>query len=195
MSKMCGCLLLRHYITILIILNLSCLVSGIQCYQCSTSNDPVGSDSCGAYGKFDKDRHVSVECTSDESHTPGIFCVTVIKQGPREFIRESKVSNNWFDQYHLSSTYIYSILIVIYYVNYILLFLISANGRWRNVIRRCGLVSDTGSTSWCMAYATGELNWMEAIAKNVIVRKITVMYRKFEYKQPVNISCIYVHLL
>jgi len=75
-------------------LNLSCLVSGIQWYQCSTNSDPNGSDNCGSYGKFDKDRHVLVECTSDESHTLGTFCVKVIKQGPRGFISESIVSNN-----------------------------------------------------------------------------------------------------
>ncbi|XP_001948579.2 uncharacterized protein LOC100160183 [Acyrthosiphon pisum] len=95
-----------------LVLGLSFLhkVSGIKCYQCSTNSDPEGSDSCGAYGKFDKDRHVSVECTSDESHTPGTFCVKVTKQGPRGYITD---------------------------------------GRWRNVIRRCGLVSDTGVTGVC----------------------------------------------
>lgn len=93
MSKRCGCLLSRPYITILLRLNL-CLVCGIQCYQCSTSSDPKGSDNCGAYEKFHKDRHVSVECTSDESHTPGTFCVKVTKQGLRGFICESNVSNN-----------------------------------------------------------------------------------------------------
>lgn len=65
------------------------LVSGIQCYQCSTSSDPKGSDNCGAYEKFHKDRHIPVECTSDESHTPGTFCVKVTKQGLRGFICES----------------------------------------------------------------------------------------------------------
>jgi len=78
-------------------LNLSCLVSGIQCYQCSTSSDQKGSDNCGAYEKFHKDRHVPVECTSDESHTPGTFCVKVTKQGLRGFICESK---NLFYQNH-----------------------------------------------------------------------------------------------
>lgn len=72
---------------------MSCLVSGIQCYQCSTSSDPKGSDNCGAYEKFHKDRHVSVECTSDESHTPGTFCVKVTKQGLRGFICESKLKS------------------------------------------------------------------------------------------------------
>ncbi|CAH1723667.1 uncharacterized protein LOC114121341 [Aphis gossypii] len=97
---------------ILVVLGFSFLhkVSGIQCYQCSTSSDPKGSDNCGAYEKFHKDRHVSVECTSDESHTPGTFCVKVTKQGLRGFI--------W-------------------------------DGRWRNVIRRCGSVSDTGVTGVC----------------------------------------------
>ncbi|XP_050423844.1 uncharacterized protein LOC126835362 [Adelges cooleyi] len=82
----------------------------IQCYQCSTSSDAKGSDNCGAYEKFHKDRHIPVECTSDESHTPGTFCVKVTKQGLRGFI--------W-------------------------------DGRWRNVIRRCGSVSDTGVTGVC----------------------------------------------
>lgn len=61
-------------------------MNGIQCYQCSTSTDPKGSDNCGAYEKFHKDRHIPVECTSDESHTPGTFCVKVTKQGLRGFI-------------------------------------------------------------------------------------------------------------
>lgn len=79
------------YILKLFKLNLLYLVNGIQCYQCSTSADPKGSDNCGAYEKFHKDRHIPVECTSDESHTPGTFCVKVTKQGLRGFICESNV--------------------------------------------------------------------------------------------------------
>lgn len=74
---------------------LSSIVNGIQCYQCSTSSDPKGSDNCGAYEKFHKDRHIPVECTSDESHTPGTFCVKVTKQGLRGFICKLDVLNTY----------------------------------------------------------------------------------------------------
>lgn len=85
MAILCHALIqLIKYLSILICLY--SLVNGIQCYQCSTSSDPKGSDNCGAYEKFHKDRHISVECTSDESHTPGTFCVKVTKQGLRGFI-------------------------------------------------------------------------------------------------------------
>lgn len=76
------------------------LVYGIQCYQCSTSADPKGSDNCGAYEKFHKDRHIPVECTSDESHTPGTFCVKVTKQGLRGFICEFDCFKSKFLQYY-----------------------------------------------------------------------------------------------
>jgi hypothetical protein len=67
---------------------LSEIVAGeaIQCYQCSSGQDPKGEDSCGAYKKFDKSRHIAVECNSDESHTPGTFCMKITQQGPKGFI-------------------------------------------------------------------------------------------------------------
>ena len=37
-----------------------------------------------------------VECNSDESHTPGTFCVKIVKQGPRGFICENE------EQYHVN---------------------------------------------------------------------------------------------
>ena len=43
-------------------------------------------DNCGVYWPFESDRNVPVECNSDESHTPGTFCVKVTRQGPRGFI-------------------------------------------------------------------------------------------------------------
>ena len=43
-------------------------------------------DNCGVYWPFLPDRNVPIECNSDESHTPGTFCVKITKQGPRGFI-------------------------------------------------------------------------------------------------------------
>eukprot|EP00092_Neocalanus_flemingeri_P027787 GFUD01030163.1.p1 GENE.GFUD01030163.1~~GFUD01030163.1.p1 ORF type:complete len:163 (+),score=31.03 GFUD01030163.1:86-574(+) len=97
----------------------------IKCYQCSSTEDqrkPTGiwskdqysqdrfEDNCGVYWPFEEERNTPVECNSDESHTPGTFCVKIVKQGPRGFI--------W-------------------------------DGRWRQVIRRCASVSDTGVTGVC----------------------------------------------
>lgn len=61
-------------------------VESIRCYQCSSGQDPKGEDNCGAYDKFDKNKHISVECNSDESTTPGSFCMKVTQQGPKGFI-------------------------------------------------------------------------------------------------------------
>ncbi|GAB6029332.1 hypothetical protein CHUAL_005099 [Chamberlinius hualienensis] len=83
--------------------------SAIRCYQCSSDTDK-DNDVCGAYTAFDKVRNVPVECYSEDARTPGVFCVKVVKQGPRVFI--------W-------------------------------DGRWRTVIRRCALVSETGVTNYC----------------------------------------------
>ncbi|XP_075234774.1 UPAR/Ly6 domain-containing protein crok [Lycorma delicatula] len=82
----------------------------IQCYQCSSAEDGKGEDNCGAYDKFHKERHIAVECSSDESVTPGTFCMKLTQQGPRGFI--------W-------------------------------DGRWRQVIRRCASVAETGVTGVC----------------------------------------------
>ncbi|XP_022205879.1 uncharacterized protein LOC111062499 [Nilaparvata lugens] len=82
----------------------------VQCYQCSSAEDAEGEDNCGAYKKFNKDRHIAVECSSDESVTPGTFCMKITQQGPRGFI--------W-------------------------------DGRWRQVIRRCASVAETGVTGVC----------------------------------------------
>merc|ERR1711981_1251968 len=97
----------------------------IKCFQCSSTEDqrkPTGvwsldqytqnryEDNCGVYWPFEEERNTPVECNSDESHTPGTFCVKIVKQGPRGFI--------W-------------------------------DGRWRQVIRRCASVSDTGVTGVC----------------------------------------------
>ena len=73
----------------------------IKCFQCSSTEDqrkPTGvwsedhytqnryEDNCGVYWPFEPDRNVPVECNSDESHTPGTFCVKITRQGPRGFI-------------------------------------------------------------------------------------------------------------
>lgn len=81
----------------------------IRCYQCSSDTDKK-NDVCGAYTPFDSVRNVPVECYSEEARTPGIFCVKIVRQGPRGFV--------W-------------------------------DGRWRTVIRRCALVSETGVTAYC----------------------------------------------
>lgn len=47
-------------------------------------------DNCGVYWPFLPERNVPVECNSDESHTPGTFCVKIVKQGPRGFICEDE---------------------------------------------------------------------------------------------------------
>ncbi|XP_059057764.1 uncharacterized protein LOC131851296 [Achroia grisella] len=85
-------------------------VLSVRCYQCASSQDNKGEDTCGAYKKFDRDSHVAVECNSDESHMPGSFCMKLTQQGPKGFI--------W-------------------------------DGRWRQVIRRCASVADTGVTGVC----------------------------------------------
>ncbi|XP_076160273.1 UPAR/Ly6 domain-containing protein crok [Ptiloglossa arizonensis] len=58
----------------------------IRCYQCSSDTDPKGEDLCGAYQKFDKEKNIAIECSSEESHMPGTFCVKVTHQSPRGFI-------------------------------------------------------------------------------------------------------------
>lgn len=58
----------------------------VRCYQCASFQDPKGEDTCGAYKKFDRNSHVAVECNSDESHTPGSFCMKLTQQGPKGFI-------------------------------------------------------------------------------------------------------------
>lgn len=61
-------------------------IHAIKCYQCSSADDPEGEDNCGAYEDFYRDKHVAVECNSDESKTPGTFCMKITQQGPRGFI-------------------------------------------------------------------------------------------------------------
>lgn len=63
--------------------------NSIRCYQCASSQDEKGHDTCGAYKKFDKTQHIAVECNSEESHMPGSFCMKVTQQGPRGFICKS----------------------------------------------------------------------------------------------------------
>nr|KAF7413052.1 hypothetical protein H0235_012903 [Vespula pensylvanica] len=70
--------------TLLLFVTIGC--EAIRCYQCSSDTDQKDEDLCGAYGKFDKERNIPVECSSDESHTPGTFCVKLTQQSPRGFI-------------------------------------------------------------------------------------------------------------
>ncbi|CAD1478402.1 unnamed protein product, partial [Heterotrigona itama] len=58
-------------------------IQAIRCYQCSSDTDPKGEDLCGAYGKFDKEKNIAIECNSEESHMPGTFCVKITHQSPR----------------------------------------------------------------------------------------------------------------
>jgi len=119
--RLTDCLLLASLLASLCI----DLVRSIKCYQCSSTEDqrkPTGiwskdqfsqdrfEDSCGVYWPFEEARKTAVECNSDESHTPGTFCVKIVKQGPRGFI--------W-------------------------------DGRWRQVIRRCASLANTGVTGVC----------------------------------------------
>lgn len=63
---------------------------------------------------------------------PGSFCMKVIQQGPRGFICA------------------YSVIIVgCNYHAHVSYFLYTGDGRWRQVIRRCASVSDTGVTGVC----------------------------------------------
>merc|ERR1712141_555223 len=77
----------------------------IKCYQCASTEDqrkPTGiwskdrfaqdrfEDRCGVYWPFQEERNTPVECNSDESHTPGTFCVKIVKQGPRGFIWDGR---------------------------------------------------------------------------------------------------------
>ncbi|XP_063233985.1 uncharacterized protein LOC134537459 [Bacillus rossius redtenbacheri] len=70
------------------------VVSGgaIRCYQCSSGHgqEPKGEDNCGAYRKFDTSEHIAIECSSDESSTPGSFCMKVVQQGPKGFIWDGR---------------------------------------------------------------------------------------------------------
>lgn len=103
----------------------------IRCYQCSSQQDPKGIDSCGAYKRFNKTQHIAIECNSDESHMPGSFCMKVVQQGPRGFICEWCM-NCW------AGNLLYSFI-----------FISKGDGRWRQVIRRCASVADTGVTGVC----------------------------------------------
>merc|ERR1711868_245600 len=77
----------------------------IKCFQCSSTEDqrkPTGvwsldqytqdrfEDRCGVYWPFQEERNTPVECNSDESRTPGTFCVKIVKQGPRGFIWDGR---------------------------------------------------------------------------------------------------------
>lgn len=104
--------MINHYsILIIVLINLALYhqSTATRCYECSSAQNPK-EDTCGAYKDFEKEKHIPVECTSDESHTPGTFCMKITKQGPRGFI--------W-------------------------------DGRWRQVIRRCGSVAENGVTGVC----------------------------------------------
>ena len=97
------------------------------------------------YWPFEPERNVPVDCNSDESHTPGTFCVKIVKQGPRGFI--CKCQLNFKDHSNKILKAVSSFLFV--NVNYNYFYLMSGDGRWRQVIRRCASVSDTGVTGVC----------------------------------------------
>ena len=96
------------------------------------------------YWPFEPERNVPVDCNSDESHTPGTFCVKVVKQGPRGFICKFN-----FGSIYKCAKYKIMIcgrpdMIIIYICVWCI-----GDGRWRQVIRRCASVSDTGVTGVC----------------------------------------------
>lgn len=105
----------------------------IRCYQCSSEQDPKGVDSCGAYKRFNKTQHIAIECNSDESHMPGSFCMKVVQQGPRGFICKCLAF----------SLKCFFMLLIIVIENFL------GDGRWRQVIRRCASVAETGVTGVC----------------------------------------------
>ena len=102
----------------------------IRCYQCSSDQDRKGFDSCGAYKKFNRTEHIPIECNSEESHMPGSFCMKVVQQGPRGFICKL-----WLFRSNYCGNKKY--------------YCLSGDGRWRQVIRRCASVADTGVTGVC----------------------------------------------
>uniref|UniRef100_T1IWU1 Uncharacterized protein n=1 Tax=Strigamia maritima TaxID=126957 RepID=T1IWU1_STRMM len=134
---------------LLVILATSYLGDCIRCYQCSSDQDKK-NDLCGAYKPFNKSRHVSVDCQSDEAVTPGIFCVKIVEQGPRGFI--------W-------------------------------DGRWRNVIRRCASVSETGVTGYCnWGHHANGVYWEECYCSEDQCNGATIFGRSFG----LSIICIIV---
>ena len=93
--------MISNYILLLVLSVIIHSGDCIKCFQCSSTEDqrkPTGvwsedhytqnryEDNCGVYWPFEPERNVPVECNSDESHTPGTFCVKITKQGPRGFI-------------------------------------------------------------------------------------------------------------
>uniref|UniRef100_A0A182M2P2 Uncharacterized protein n=1 Tax=Anopheles culicifacies TaxID=139723 RepID=A0A182M2P2_9DIPT len=106
----------------------------IRCYQCSSQTDPKGIDNCGAYKAFNKTQNIAIECNSDESHMPGSFCMKVVHQSPRGFICKWIV---YFNRCRLT--------VSLYKLSSLRL----GDGRWRQVIRQCASVSETGVTGVC----------------------------------------------
>merc|ERR1712026_564667 len=87
---------MKNILEILTVLLLAAIKVGqsIKCYQCASTEDqrkPTGiwskdkfaqdrfEDRCGVYWPF-----------QEESHTPGTFCVKIVKQGPRGFIWDGR---------------------------------------------------------------------------------------------------------
>ena len=116
---------------------------GIRCYQCSSAEDKKGEDSCGVYGAFDPNKNQPVECNSDESVTPGTFCVKIVKQSPRGFVCKQLLIPRFFHYSTIPLSPSYELTHVLFFVFKI------GDGRWRQVIRRCGSVSDIGVTGVC----------------------------------------------
>ncbi|KAK5641899.1 hypothetical protein RI129_010446 [Pyrocoelia pectoralis] len=77
-------------VTSLLFLLLITTGEAIRCFQCSSGQDAEGEDTCGAYKKFDKTRHIAVDCNSEESHMPGSFCMKVTQQGPMGFVWDAR---------------------------------------------------------------------------------------------------------
>lgn len=103
----------------------------IKCHQCSSSQEAKGQDNCGAYKPFDTTKSIPVDCNSDESVTPGTFCVKITQQGPRHFI--CKLKFNFSLEFSSTQYFLYW----------------PGDARWRQVIRRCASVADTGVTGVC----------------------------------------------
>lgn len=77
-------------VTLLLLLFSVIGTEAIRCYECSSDTDPKGEDFCGAYKKFDKERNIAVDCNSEESKTPGTFCLKLTQQSPRGFIWDGR---------------------------------------------------------------------------------------------------------
>lgn len=81
---------MRQYIAVIVLLSYVDQCVGVRCYQCASSAEPDGEDTCGAYSAFDSSRNVPVDCGSSDSNSPGFFCMKHVELGPIGFAWEKR---------------------------------------------------------------------------------------------------------